>query len=243
MGSTPRRDLAAVTQAGAGNPQQPARRHHLAFGMTLVLMSLATGAAQADTVYRCVGADGVVSFQDHSCLHHEGQTVLHLRDVIPAPAATVAGAAAAVDTPSPVAQPAAAPSAPLRPSLPALYACLSAVNGNTYVSRTGDPPPYTVPLGISGYIQQPLGLAYGTGTGTHLSAPEAGQPPVSLGYAPGYSIWVQDACRLLSRDETCSELQREANAIKAKLQYAFGDDREPLLQRAAQLEAELAACR
>lgn len=202
------------------------------------------GSASADTVYRCVGSDGVVAFQDHPCAGNKPQTVLHLRDVAappaPAPTASPPATRSAPSVPNVVAKPAAKPAPP---PLPALYTCTNAVNGDHYVSRNGHPPPYTAPLGMVDIARQPLSQAYGAGGGSHLSAPELSRSPPNLGRGIAYSVWVQDVCRPLSRRETCAQLRHERDANAAKLKYAFGDGRGALQQRARQLATELAGCR
>lgn len=196
-------------------------------------------AAFADTVYRCVGRDGVVAFQDQPCARHEPQEVLHLRDVPPPP---VMPAAAVAPSPPVVTAKPAPPPAPRTP-VPVLYSCTNAVNGNPYVSRNGHPQPYTAPLGMVNIMQQPLSQAFGAGSGTHLSAPETMRHPPSLGRGMAYSVWVRDACRRLSRDQVCAELRRESDDNTADLKYAFGAERGALERRATQLRAERAGCR
>lgn len=209
--------------------------------MLLALAASLVGVTHADTVFRCVGSDGVVAFQDQPCAPSEPQKVLHLRDV-PPPPPTALPPPAPPSTPVVTAKPAAPRRAPPRARVPTLYSCTNAVNGDHYVSRNGRPQPYTAPLGMVDIAQRPLSQAFGAGSGSHLSAPETNRHPPNLGYGTAYSVWVQDRCRRLSRSEACAELQHQSDANDQKLKYAFGDDRGELQRRGDQLTKELAGC-
>ncbi|MDN5924998.1 MAG: DUF4124 domain-containing protein [Xanthomonadales bacterium] len=205
----------------------------LAVGLT----SVAVHAAAGNTVYRCLGADGVVAFQDQPCPHHEQQKLLHLPYLTPTPPTPnpVPPPPASVATPPIIAAPV---DAPPQPQVPTLYACTNAVNGNIYISRSGQPAPYTAPLNMVGDWTLPLH----SGAASHASAPELNRHPANLGSVTAYSVWVQDACRILSREETCDALRQQRKANKQKLKYAFDDSRNQLQQRAAQLSKDLAGC-
>jgi hypothetical protein len=223
----------------------------LAFLLCLLCLLACGAAAAATTVYRCTTARGQVVFQDTPCPAAQRQHVLALPEV-PAVAGSVLPAAppadreqAEADAPaSPL--PSAAPVAPLPvmvAPLPVLYACTRATDGQTYLSRKGDPAPYLAPFGMLGAQQMPLSDVYGTTRGkAGMSAPESNRGRVTSTLVANNYVWVQDRCRELTPEETCRALDDADDENARKLRRAFKSDRAPLERRDAELKAQLLNC-
>jgi hypothetical protein len=206
----------------------------------LCWLLVATGPAWAGTAYRCEPAGGgAVVYQQSPCAKGQRQQVLQLdgshaavEPAVPVKEAT----AAAEDVPAP-APPAAAP-------LPLLFRCVRATDGTTYTSHQGDPQPYAVPLGVVGNLGATLSSTYGHPGNATASAPELNRGRGNVGAITGSNyVWVQDACRPLSAQETCSALAAERDDVQRQIRNAFKSDRPPLDAREAALESQLGSCR
>jgi hypothetical protein len=123
-----------------------------------------------------------------------------------------------------------------------MYACVGAVNGKHYLTRS-PPPPYLAPLGAMGYPPQSLSQAYGAPGGAGMSAPEfahprIGGPPIAAGMTE-----VQDYCQPASNAEVCRFVQKQYDANHRKLRMAMPSEAPPLEQRERQLQDQLRNCR
>jgi hypothetical protein len=207
------------------------------FAGCLLLAGVSPAAGQ--TVYKCTGAHGAVTYQDAPCPRAQKQQSIQLVDTqpaaVPAPPPAPTPDASEV-APAPRAAP--APTAPL----PVLYQCQRATDGKTYLSRNGDPQPYQAPFGVLGAVQAPLASVYGPGGGGGASAPELNRGKVTSGLVANNYVWVQDVCRELGPEETCQALQDEYDDNEHKLKQAFKSERAPFEQREAELQAQLANC-
>jgi len=201
------------------------------------LLLARTTSAIGDTVYKCTGASGAVTYQDAPCPRAQKQQSIQLvdRQPAPTPAPPPAPAAADVATAPPAAP---APTAPL----PVLYQCQRATDGKTYLSRNGDPQPYQAPFGVLGAVQTPLASVYGPGGGGGASAPELNRGKVTSGLVANNYVWVQDVCRALGPQETCEALQDEYDENEHKLKQAFKSEQAPFEKREAELQAQLRDC-
>ena len=186
--------------------------------------------ARAQTVYRCTGAHGEASYQATPCPGAQRQQRIALDTPPPPPPFS---ASAPVERPPPVAAAPPAPQAPAAP-IPALYQCMRATDGKTYLSRDGAPPGYYAPLGIVGV---PTSLAQ-----QYNAANRMGREPANAAMVSNYYTWVQDSCRPLSPDETCTALRKDWAENERKLGRAFKSDQPPLLAREAELRAQLQGC-
>lgn len=209
------------------------------FAGCLLLAGVSPAAGQ--TVYKCTGAHGAVTYQDAPCPRAQKQQSIQLVDTQPAavpapPPAPTPDASEVAPAPAPRAAP--APTAPL----PVLYQCQRATDGKTYLSRNGDPQPYQAPFGVLGAVQAPLASVYGPGGGGGASAPELNRGKVTSGLVANNYVWVQDVCRELGPEETCQALQDEYDDNEHKLKQAFKSERAPFEQREAELQAQLANC-
>jgi hypothetical protein len=205
-----------------------------------VLVLLIPVPAMAGAAYKCTAANGAVVYQDAPCAKGQRQEMLDLpQDLGPTPATPTS----AVDTRarSPTTPPAPRPSAPATP-LPAMFVCLKATDGKSYLSENGDPQPYLVPFGILGTAPRPLSQVYGPGGGGGASAPELNRGRTNPNLVGNNFVWVQDQCRPLSFSETCNALRDAYDDVEQKLRRAFKSDQPPLEKREAQLLSQLAQC-
>ncbi|HET7268250.1 MAG TPA: DUF4124 domain-containing protein [Oleiagrimonas sp.] len=206
---------------------------HLSTLMTLLAVSVPTWAG---TVYKCVDANGHVSFQDIPCPHGARQHMQHVPDARPAPASPA--------LPSPAPQPPPTPSEPThthtppaqvaRVPPPRLFRCIHATDGETYLSRNGRPLPYRAPLGMVGIVPVPLSNQF-----RHPRGPEV---DMSTLIGNNY-IWVRDTCRRLPPAVACAALARQNKANDEAIHDAFPDERAPLLEKRKRLHAQMAGCR
>lgn len=210
--------------------------------MVCLLALLPATNVMAAQIYKCVGTDGRVSFQDTPCARQQHQQVLHDDSSVAAPVAP-APTSAQSHTPAP---PHSSP-APRQPAIPLtlLFRCVRATDGGTYVSRNGNPRPYLVPLGvIGGAGQLPLSQVYGGADAARvgISAPELA-PHASAALISSNYTQVQDRCWQLNVQQTCAALQNQYDANEKNLRNAFDSDKPPLLERKTQLNRQMAGCR
>ncbi|HJP96964.1 MAG TPA: DUF4124 domain-containing protein [Rhodanobacteraceae bacterium] len=215
---------------------------HGARAVFVLLIGTAWCADAHAQVYQCTAANGATSYQDRACAPGQKQKLINVPGhappgYVPPSVATAAPAAATANaTPLPAYVPPPAP-------LPALYACVGAVNGKRYLARN-PPPPYLAPLGAMGYPPQTLSEAYGAPDGAGMSAPEGapkprvGGPPIAAGMTE-----VQDACAPAGQAETCGFVQREYDENHRKLRMAMPHEQPPLEQRERELQDQLRNCR
>lgn len=193
-------------------------------------------------VFKCIATNGAVSFQGHACAHGQHQQVIDVPSrsppgYVPPPVTTAAPPAASASVlPAPAYVP---PSSPL----PAMYACVGAINGKQYLTRS-PPPPYLAPLGVMGYPPQGLSQAYGAPGGAGMSAPEGAPKPRVGGprIATGMTE-VQDFCLPATHAQVCQFVQKEYDANHRKLRMAMPHEQPPYQQREQQLSAQLESCR
>ncbi|GGA12154.1 DUF4124 domain-containing protein [Dyella caseinilytica] len=201
------------------------------FLVVLLLLGLRLSAsAEADTtmVYKCSSAQGQVIFQGTPCARGQQQQTMQLENGGPAtsplPAPDNAPSPTVATTPPPPALPRTPPSL--------MYRCINAVNGNSYFSNNGNPPPYYAPLAVTGIIPTPLGQTY---------APPGHGAPTAATIASHY-VQVQDSCQAMTPEDTCSQLRSDYDENERKLSRAFKSDQPPLLQRESELLAQLSHC-
>jgi hypothetical protein len=199
--------------------------------MLLLLELQPAASARADTtaVYKCTSVQGQVIYQAAPCAQGQQQQTMQLQNNGPASSPLPE----AVDTtpPSPAKTPPPAPSEPRTAPAP-MYRCINAVNGNNYFSSNGNPQPYYAPLAVTGMIPVPLGQSY---------APAGHGAATSATIASNY-VLVQDTCRAMTPEDTCSELRTQYDENERKLSRAFKSDEAPLLQRESELLAQLKHC-
>ena len=200
--------------------------------------------APAGTGYKCVDANGAVSFQDRPCPVGARAEAFHYRTGATAPDAAAAAASTAEATATAPAMEAPAAALPARPA-PEFYLCVRP-DGERYYSEDGAGPPYAMPLGVLGYPPSGIDRAYGNRGRLGISASELSRPPVA---APGPRgdlaasyVMVQDDCRRLDADAACTALRGEVDTLQAKLRRSFQEDRPPLQARLRRLTERLSGC-
>jgi hypothetical protein len=199
------------------------------------------GCTQARAqVFKCTAANGAVSYQDHACGHDESQTVMKVPGqsppgyVPPAPSSSPQPASTP-PLPTPIYVPPPSP-------LPAMYACVGAVNGEPYLTRS-PPPPYLAPLGVMGYPPRTLSQAYGAPGGAGMSAPELSKPPIGGPPVATGMTEVQDYCLPATRAQVCGFVQRDYDENHRKLRMAMPREQPPYEQRERELQDQLRNCR
>lgn len=203
---------------------------------TLVLLLVVAGLASAGTGYKCVSADGSVSFQDRPCppaarsseFSYRDNEAIESRETRP-PSAPVEPTHGPVQNEPPL-----TPRAPP----PEFYAC-TRPDGERYYSDDGVSQPYAMPLGVLGYPGSPLGRA-------GVSAPELSRPPIAQAgtrsdIASSY-VMVQDDCRRLAPDAACAALRSERDKLERQIGRSFKEERAPFQARLRVLDDKLAGC-
>lgn len=195
----------------------------------------------ADSVYRCIAADGSVAYQDQPCRRTDHQDVVPLRaaappiDVSP-PAHDNAASTAMPMGATPVAPPAIAP--------PSFFLC-TRYDGSRYESSDGVGGRSAVPLGMLGVPERSLADAYGGRNGIGVSAPglraipsiPSAQAPLAARY-----MWIDDQCQPASPAQACAWLRDELATLESKLRRAFSDEAPALKTRAQGLRERLRGC-
>jgi hypothetical protein len=196
--------------------------------------------ASAGTGYKCVSADGSVSFQDRPCPREASSSQFEYRDEQAAAARDTAPTSAPAQPTQAPMQNETPPSGPDVPP-PEFYAC-TRPDGARYYSDNGVSVPYAMPLGVLGY--PPLSLDSTAHLG--VSAPEVSHPPIlkpgsGSDIAASY-VMVKDVCRRLPPEAACAALRSERDKIDRQAQRAFKEDRPPLEARRRTLDYKLAGC-
>ncbi|MBN8735638.1 MAG: DUF4124 domain-containing protein [Xanthomonadales bacterium] len=209
----------------------------------VVMTCVAWCAGARAQVYRCMTSGGSVAYQDRPCAQGQRQTVVDVPSRappgdVPPPVATVA-------TPPAADANAASPAVYVPPPspLPVMYACVGAVNGKRYLTRS-PPPPYLAPLGAMGWPPQTLSRAYGAPGGAGMSAPELSKPRIGGPRIAAGMTEVEDSCAPAPQAEVCAFVQREYDDNHRKLRMAvLPREQEPLQQREQELQDQLRNCR
>lgn len=209
------------------------------FALMALLFACVPFAARAQ-VYRCTSTNGDVAYQDSPCAPGQRQRIVNVPShsppgYVPPPVATsplpVAGA-----VPPPVQVP------PPPVPLPAVYACVGAVNGKHYLARS-PPGPYLAPLGVLGFPPQSLAGAYGPPGGAGVSAPELARPRIGGPRIATAMTPVQDHCVPATHAQVCAFVQREFDDARDQLRRASRAAQPALEQRTRGLRDQLRNCR
>jgi len=210
------------------------------FSYVLFVAVCALSSAVHAEVYKCTNALGGVAYQDHACANGDVQTKVHFASD---PPEQPSAAAADEDASQPKADPPPLAPPPQAP-VPPMWACLRAEDGTQYVSRDGNPQPRMVPAGVLGIGGKSLAQTYGPG-GVGVSAPGMRQIPVDKSpqaQVAGDYVAVQDQCEQMSREQTCSYLQKQYDDVHRKLMRAFKDEQAILAPQEDQLTTDLSGC-
>lgn len=209
----------------------------------LVCCLLGVPAAYAGQAYKCVDADGSIAYQDTPCADAQRQQTLDLPAARSVPAQPVPKSATTVGkAPESTTDTARATPQP-SPRGPKLFRCTRATDSETYLSRTGRPAPYAVPLGMVSGVQRNLADSYSNinGQGVTASAPELMPKPGSRLVGGNYTL-VRDACRPLPPRVACQALEQQYEDNEDAIDDAFSEERPRLLQNRKRLKRQMAGC-
>lgn len=193
--------------------------------LVVILLSTNSGEpAAATSVYRCVGDDGIVKFQDMACQSGESSRKILLPEAPPPPVVETNRA----DRKPPVK---VVQSASPRESTPAVEFNVSATlcareDGSRYLSDSGHGEQRAVPLGMLGVPGDSLVDAYAGRDGIGVSAPGLRTPPVdhsSFGQLGAAYVWVEDPCRRINAGQLCEFLDERIDDAERRLRFAFSD--------------------
>lgn len=198
--------------------------------------------ADAASIYRCVGADGVIRFQDQACRSDENSRRIELPDA-PAPASVAVPSDEGKVPPAPATVDVAPQRVP-EPE-PAVTATLcTREDGSRYLSDNGHGEQRAVPLGVLGIPRDSLAEAYGGRDGIGVSAPGLREPPADHsrhGRIGALLTWVEDPCVQINKSQLCEFLGMRIDEAERALRLAFSDSQahrrnelEALRQRASQ---------
>lgn len=212
-----------------------------------IVLFFAAASAHAGTAYKCVSAQGAITYQDHACTSGDRETQIEIQTAYSAPKPDAPPGDDAPAAPPVAAKPPPAAPRPARP-LPPLWMCTRPEDGKQYVSTDGVVQPRLVPLGVLGVPGKSLAQAYGPG-GIGVSAPELAKPSIATpgklspqAAAAGDYTQVQDTCVEATPSQTCDYLRSELDRLQTKLKRAFKDVRSELEPRADEIEDELYSC-
>lgn len=214
--------------------------------ISLVALTLAAqvfAPAAATSIYRCVGADGVIKFQDAPCQRDESSRRIDLPD---APITSVVEDSKAVSN-----EPSTQPSAVVqRDSAPVIESNVSAIlctreDGSRYLSDNGRGEQHAVPLGMLGIPHDSLAGAYGGRDGIGVSAPGLREPPVdrsTYGQLGGMYTWVEDPCVQINAAQLCGFLGERITDAERRLRFAFSDTSAQVRQELDSLRQRAKQC-
>ena len=210
--------------------------------LVLLFSGHLVAAADAASIYRCVGADGVIRFQDQACRSNENSRRIELPDASPAEANVVPRVEAKVP-PAPANVDVATQRVP--ESEPAVTATLcTREDGSRYLGDSGHGEQRAVPLGVLGIPRDSLAEAYGGRDGIGVSAPGLREAPVDHsrhGRIGALLAWVEDPCVQINKSQLCEFLGTRIDEAELALRLAFSDSQaqrrnelQALRQRASQ---------
>ena len=207
---------------------------------SLLLLALMLGAHLADalaatSIYRCVGLDGVVKFQDAPCRSDENGRRIELPDAPPAPVVDVPKADLNESSAPPSRAVVQREPASEIPSVSASILC-TREDGSRYLSDSGRGEQRAVPLGVLGIPRESLAEAYGGRDGIGVSAPGLREAPVDYsrhGQIGTMLAWVEDPCVEINTTQLCDFLGTRIADAERRLRLAFSDSRD---QRRHELE-------
>ncbi len=209
----------------------------------LIAVQLADAHA-ATLIYRCVGNDGVVKFQDTVCRPDESSREIAMPTAPPTPA---------IDSPSPADKPPEVPQ-PSPSALPARSNFAPSMeatvcerqDGSRYLSDNGRGEQRAVPLGMLGIPRDSLADAYAGRDGIGVSAPGLRTPPVDqsrYGQLGAAYVWVEDPCSPISGGQLCDFLDGQIEDAQRRLRFAFSDTKDKVKRELESLRQRAQECR
>ncbi len=214
--------------------------------INLIVLMLATQfgmPAAATSIYRCVGTDRIVKFQDTPCRSDENSRRVELPDAPPIPVIDTRH----TDVEKPSRQ---LPSDTQAEPTPVLAPDVSAVlctreDGSRYLSDSGRGERRAVPLGMLGIPGDSLAGAYAGRDGIGVSAPGLGEPPSDRSYygqLGAMYVWVEDPCARINGRQLCEFLDGRITDAERRLRFAFSDTSAQVRQELTSLRQRARQC-
>lgn len=208
-----------------------------------LFLALTMGSVTATTIYRCVGSDLVIKFQDKPCLADESSRRIELAEPIPVSMPPV------VHSPlSEVEQIPHVDSAPSRQTtvaeIPSATLC-SREDGSRYLSESGHGEQRLASLGMLGVPNESLADAYGGPDGIGVSAPGLREPPSDQsrgGRLGALYTWIEDPCERISGAQLCEFLDSRVSDAERRLRLAFSDTRDSASRELESLRRQAEQC-
>ncbi len=190
-----------------------------------VLLATIVGDTEAATsIYRCVGDDGIVRFQDSACSSGESGRKIELPKEPSVPRVEPSRLGTAVPLRIPKVEP---PSESAPAAEPGANATLcTREDGSRYLSESGHGEQRAVPLAMLGVPGDSLADAYAGRDGIGVSAPGMRTPPVDrtrYGQLGAAYVWIEDPCARITAAQLCEFLDERVVDAERRLRYAFSD--------------------
>ncbi len=214
--------------------------------ITLIALIVAVqlvASAAATSIYRCLGADAVIKFQDTPCHSDENSRRIELPDTPSVPSVDLPRR----DAEKPATQPRAneqAESTPASASEVGAILC-TREDGSRYLSASGYGERRAVPLGMLGIPGDSLAGAYAGRDGIGVSAPGLREAPVDrslYGQLGGMYTWVEDPCVQINAAQLCGFLDSRIVDAERRLRYAFSDTSAQVRQELESLRLRARHC-
>jgi hypothetical protein len=190
----------------------------------LLILARFCDPAFATTVFRCVGSDGVVRFQDIPCQSGENSRRIEMAE----PRVTADPGkphSDVVKTIAPVPQPDVPKQAPAPEPAISETLCRRA-DGSQYLSDSGRGERRAVPLGMLGIPNDSLADAYAGRNGIGVSAPGLRDVPSDhsrCGSVGALYTWVEDPCVRINASQLCAFIDGRIVDAERRLRLAFSD--------------------
>ncbi|HET9031652.1 MAG TPA: DUF4124 domain-containing protein [Dokdonella sp.] len=213
--------------------------------LTLLCVATHSGPTGAVTVFRCVGEDGVIKFQDTACKGNESGRKIELPE--PSRASTANPSASPVPQPDSKAlvptQPPSRARAVVKPGASAILCRRE--DGSRYLSESGRGEQRAVPLGMLGVPQNSLAGAYAGSDGIGVSAPGLRKPPTDrsvYGQLGTAYVWVEDPCARINGAQLCQFFGERIDDAERRLRYAFSDTSDQVRRELESLRQRARDC-
>jgi hypothetical protein len=199
--------------------------------------------AFATTVFRCVGSDGIVRFQDLPCEQGENSRRIEMTEprVVADPGPEHSSVVEIVHAPPP-------PNVPKQASAPdpviSTTIC-SREDGSEYLSDSGRGERRAVPLGMLGIPNDSLADAYGGRNGIGVSAPGLRAVPSDhshRGRLGALYTWVEDPCVRINARQLCEFLDGRIADAEHRLRLAFSDTSAQVRIELESLQRRASSC-
>jgi hypothetical protein len=209
----------------------------------LLIWVASCGSAFATTVFRCVGSDGVVRFQDVPCQSGEETRRIEMPEphVVAVPEHDDSSVVESPEGERPQDPPRQAPVR--RPEISATLC--KREDGSQYLSDSGRGERRAVPLGMLGIPRESLADAYAGRTGIGVSAPGLREIPSDhsrRGSLGALYTWVEDPCERIDARQFCRFLDGQITDAERRLRLAFSDTSEQVRDELESLRLRASSC-